>query len=101
MKSSILVALLILPNISFAEDRDIETVCAEVGKITEYIMTSRQYENNLESLLEVVKGSRGASILAVESFKYPFYVTEEAKKIAIQNFKNQSVRDCYLYLREG
>ena len=81
------------------ETSDEETdFCKALGDLAETIMTARQEGASLSDMMGRIKDSEIADIqrkIILAAYEEPRWATEETKKEAIEDFRNEIELECY------
>lgn len=95
MRYFVFLFVLLASNVaqsSTEQDKDDAVVCDFEGVVAELVMYSRQEGENLS---EQIKESPSSKSLILRAYERPRFMTEENKKVAIRDFANEVILDCY------
>ena len=101
MKRLTFLILTLIATPALAEDK--QATCKVVGDMAENVMTQRQGGATMSAMLEVYAQELSAVPAAVDhiskltllAFEQPLFSTDEAKKKAVIEFRNQAELGCF------
>lgn len=89
----LIITIFLLPSISFADDLDEK--CKKIGDLAYTVMVGRQGDIGMSKMIKGFASIEGSRAMIIEAFDTPRYNTNQNKRQAWSDFRDEMALRCY------